>query len=150
MNNTVKRKHTKAKREKSPTALLLISYIKPTLISLGVAAVMLLVSAVIASSVKDPAKLLAPLAYTSLYVSAFVGGVISAKGDGSPFISSLITGIILLFVYGVMSAFGYSSAEIKLGIIPSVVLHALIPGAAVLGGFAETKRAEKKRTRRRH
>lgn len=150
MNNGVRKKHKKASTEKSPAAELAIKYGIPVLITFGIAAVMLVLSAIIAANVPDPEKLYAPLSYAALYVPTFVGGVIAAKRSDAPFIASLVHGTAVLLICSLLSAFNYTNADIKLGIIPSVVLHLLIPTVSVAGGFAYSKAAEKKRTKRRH
>ena len=152
MNQQPGKKHKSSKKhtEVSPTLEVILTYAKPVALSLGIAAIMLVLSALIASSLSDPDSAIAPLSYAALYVSTFAGGIVAAKNSPAPFIVTLIHGASLLIIYSLASVFNYSGAEIKLGIAPSLLLHALIPLASIAGGFIETKLSEKKHGRRKY
>ena len=152
MNQETRKKHKSSKKhaEVSPAIGLILTYAKPVLISLGTAAVLLILSALIASSLPDPDVAISPLSYAALYLSTFIGGIFAAKNSFAPFVMTMIHSGILLVIYALASVFNYSPTDIRLGILPSLLLHALIPLTSIAGGFIETKTAEKKHKRHKH
>ena len=68
------------------------------LITVAVSLVLLLAGTAVAYSTSDPTSLISPIAYVSLYMSAFFGGFASAKlNKRSPYLTcALCSGVFLL------------------------------------------------------
>ena len=100
--------------------------------------------ALVANFSSDPDALIAPLSIATLYVSAFVGGLMATKINGS---SSLVCGLVSggIFMLALMFlSLAFSSDNISdRGFLASFILHALIIIISILGGYAAQNKPKK-------
>ena len=143
-----KRKNSKKSTDTSSTAHLVRSSARGALIGILVSVVLAIISCVIAFYSKDPDSLLTPLSMLSLYVPAFIAGVVAIrkKGDSS-LLCGLLSGVIFMLFYMLVSLFFSPEDSSGYSLLLSLALHALIVLFSVLGSYAG-KRHTKKRKRR--
>lgn len=107
--------------------------------SLGVSAVcavlLLFCFSAIAYSTADPNKIISYFAYTALYISAFIGGIVITKLTKRHIIpAAIFGGVYLLFIIAFSLIPDKStSASLPFGI--SLLAHLAIILASVIGGF---------------
>ena len=101
---------------------------------------------------RDPASIAFPLGIVSLYVAAFIGGVVSAKGVSRD--RSLATGATVLCGFALFIFWGIASVSasaLGFGIVKnlplSLLLRALCIACSVLGAYICRNRNRVKRRR---
>lgn len=120
---------------------LILDSLKAAGITIPISFILLLIMNFISYSNDDPYKLLSALAYTALFLSMFVCGVISEKfNSGNGLICGAVSGIILIAVMLLISVFAGADGQFS-------VLHALLiysGGIAVsaIGGFISERLSE--------
>ena len=131
-------------------ALYACVYSLPTSLVSGM--LLLLLSAAIAYAQADPAVLSRPLSLCSLYLSALLGGIISARKSDNPLLTSLINGTGMVLFLWFLSLFSFGISTPVPAPLLSIGMHAGVIAASVLGSFAGMKRAKRRsvsRNRRR-
>lgn len=84
-------------KEKSFTNDLKASFLG-LLITLCIALALLLIGTAVAFYTGDPLSFVDPIGYTSLFLSAFLGGYICSKlNRASPYLTSLLTAVLFIF-----------------------------------------------------
>ncbi len=103
------------------------------------AAVLIFIFALWAFNSDDPSSLVGPLGMTAFFISCFVGGVVSRRGEGN-LLTGLIFGVIFIFVCFAISLIFES--ERGMGALLLTYTGGL--AAAILGGiFFGGKKAKK-------
>lgn len=126
--------------------LWLVGLCKAQLVFCLAGAVLLLISTVIAWNLEDPAAVQKPLAYTSLCLSALIGGIAAVRCTEDGLLSGLLSGTLSLALVRTLSLLPLSSSEIEM--TEFVCFLCLIPVLSLCGAVVG-KRRKKKRNRRK-
>ena len=120
------------------------------LITLGIGAGSILIFSLAAYFYPDPNRIIHPLAYVAVALTAFLGGVVAKKRTGgAPALCGLINGMLLMGVMILLSFFFLSESSSYSALI-STLLHAAVLILSVLGALAGSPKPKSAmRSRRR-
>ncbi len=129
-------------------ASLLKSSLHGAIFALGLSVVLAFISCAIAFANKDPDALVFPLSMASLYISAFLGGLFSARKKEAPrLICGLCSGGVFMLAYMFISLFFPSQMSAGYSFVISLLLHSLIIVFSILGAMSYRKKNTHKRKR---
>ncbi len=112
------------------------------------AALLLLLCAALCCRSADPQKLILPLGLGTLYLSAFLGGMIAVRRYGSSaLLCGTLCGALLLVFFWILSAFFQKDSAFSIPL--SLILRLLTALFPILGGFCGLKRTAKRPHRKR-
>ena len=141
----IKRKHTSGSHGSSLSKTARFAAIG-LLITLSVAAALMLAGAAISMRTPDPAALADPIGYVSLFISAFLGGFACPKlNRGSAYPSSLLCGTLFVLLSMLFSAALPHSLSSGEAIPVKLALHAASLLTFPLGTFVGIKASAGKR-----
>ncbi len=117
-------------------------------ISLAAAMILLILSAAIAYAQPDPATLARPLSMVSLYASALLCGMISAKKSEKPLLSGVIGGIGMVLILFLLSLIPLGSGPSAISPFPAILMHLGVIASSALGACIAMKKPKKHAMRR--
>jgi len=119
------------------------------LITLAIGAGSILILSLAAYFYPDPDRIIHPLAYVAVALTAFLGGVIAKKRTGgAPALCGLINGMLLMGVMILLSFFFLSESSGYSALI-STLLHAAVLILSVLGAIVGAQKPKAPTSRRR-
>lgn len=118
----------------------------------GIAAALILlpIATGIAYAQADPAKMAIPAAVTALYLSLFLSGAVAAHKSDNPLLSAGICGGVFLLVTLMFALFPIGTATCGFNALVSVLTHAAVPAATMLGALLGRRRPKARTSRKRH
>lgn len=134
-------------RQENGFSLWLIGLTKAQLVFCVTGLVLLLVCTAIAWSLEDPASVQKPLAYTSLCLSALIGGIAAVRFTEDGLLSGLLSGTLSLALVRVLSLLPLPKTEMEM---PEFVCFlCLIPVLSLCGAVVGKRRKKKHHRRKR-
>ena len=109
---------------------------------------LLLLLTAVAYSQPDPTVLARPMALIALYVSSLAGGYMATKKSEHPILASLITGCGIVLIQLMLSFVPWGKSAATLAPLLSIGLYAAVVATSVFGGWLNTKRLNKRGSRR--
>ena len=156
MNHTLsanKKKRTihKSSADNDSVKPVFMNALKGCAIGIVSALLMLLAACAIAMSSEDPASLAGPISYVVLLSGSFVGGIASAKLNGSDtMLCGIMCGALYLGFVLIVSLFIHSTDSKSSSFILSLGLRSVSILSAIVGACISDKKAKKAKKRKRH
>lgn len=121
-------------------------------IAFALAILLAFIMAAVIYRTADPARYVAPAAFSALYISAFIGGVsASSLNRGSALLCGGLCGIMLLVLAFLLSLFIGSEAAAEYSLIEGILLRSAVIVCSVFGAFiGTTKKISKNKKRKNH
>ncbi len=117
----------------------------------GLAAILILlpIATGIAYAQADPARMAIPAAITTLYLSVLTSGASAAHKSEKPLLAAGICGGAFLLLTLILALFPLGSASCGFSTPVSVLTHAAVPAAAMLGALLGHRRPHNASSHRR-
>ena len=112
--------------------------------TLCIGLVLLLLSTALAYAQADPAVLARPLALASLYVSAIIGGYISAKNTDRPLACAAICGAGTMVLLMLLSFIPFGKSDISPSPLLTLGMYAGVAAASLAGACLRLKTPKKR------
>lgn len=106
-----------------------------------------LIAAFVLSKTTDPDSLIIPASFFISVVCGMSCGICSYAISKEPFPQSLICGIVMVFVYLIISLF-FDKADISSGMIFKTATVSVLPLSSVCGGMFLSKKNDKSKKKR--
>lgn len=139
----VKRKRSRSPEESNSIPALFQSCAIGFACALLCAALLLVLCAALCSRSPDPQKMILPLGLGTLYLSAFLAGMIAVRRYGcSALLCGALCGALLLVFFWILSAFFQGNDTFSLPL--SLILRLMTVLFPILGAFCGLKRTSKR------